>query len=91
MPVHTVEAVAGTPLAAVVGAGEHAVNSYHHQAVRELAPGLETMAFSPDGLVEALWRPASAFLWAVQWHPEFAHRADEASRQIFSVFVGACR
>lgn len=90
VPVHTVEVVPETPLAAAIGAGEHAVNSYHHQAVRELAPGLEAMAFSPDGLVEALWRPASAFLWAVQWHPEFAHRVDAASRQIFSAFVGAC-
>ncbi len=90
VPVHTVEVAAGTPLAAAIGAGEHAVNSYHHEAVRELAPGLEAMAFSPDGLVEALWRPASAFLWAVQWHPEFAHRVDEASRRIFSAFVGAC-
>ncbi len=91
VPVHTVEVMAGTPLAEAIGAGEHAVNSYHHQAVRRLAPGLEAMAASPDGLVEALWRPASRFLWAVQWHPEFAHRVDEASRQIFSAFVAAAR
>lgn len=91
VPVHTVEVAAGTPLAEAIGSGEHAVNSYHHQAVRELAPGLEVMAVSPDGLVEALWRPASAFLWAVQWHPEFAHRVDEPSRQIFSAFVEAAR
>ena len=91
VPVHTVEVAAGTPLAAAIGAGEHAVNSYHHQAVRELAPGLEAMAVSPDGLVEALWRPESSFLWAVQWHPEFAHRVDEASRRIFSAFIGAAR
>ena len=89
VPVHTVEVAAGTPLAAAIGAGEHAVNSYHHQAVRELALGLEAMAVSPDGLVEALWRPESSFLWAVQWHPEFAHRVDEASRRIFSAFVEA--
>ena len=91
VPVHTVEVAAGTPLAEAIGAGEHAVNSYHHQAVRELAPGLEAMAVSPDGLVEALWRPESSFLWAVQWHPEFAHRVDEASRRIFSAFIGAAR
>ncbi len=89
VPVHTVEVLAATPLAAAIGAGEHAVNSYHHQAVRDLAPGLEPMAVSPDGLVEALWRPASAFLWAVQWHPEFSHRVDAAARQVFSAFVHA--
>lgn len=88
-PVHTVEVLPKTPLAAAISAGEHAVNSYHHQAVRELAPGLQAMAVSPDGLVEALWRPESRFLWAVQWHPEFAHRVDKAARQIFSAFVDA--
>lgn len=65
------------------------VNSYHHQAVRELAPGLAPMALAPDGIVEALWRPNSRFLWAVQWHPEFAWRVDAPSRAIFAAFVGA--
>ena len=50
------------------------VNSYHHQAVREPAAGLEVMAVAPDGVIEALYRPASHFLWAVQWHPEFSTR-----------------
>lgn len=89
---HHVSLVPGTPLAALF-AGERsvAVNSYHHQAVRELAPGLETMAVAPDGVIEALWRSASRFLWAVQWHPEFLHKADPRSRQLFAAFVGACR
>lgn len=65
------------------------VNSYHHQAVRKLAPGLAPMALAPDGIVEALWRPNSRFLWAVQWHPEFAWRVDAPSRAIFAAFVGA--
>ena len=33
------------------------VNSYHHQAVKELAPGLKPMAVSPDNLTEALYMP----------------------------------
>lgn len=90
-PVHVAEVLAGTPLAACVGAGELPVNSYHHQALREVAPGLAVMAEAPDGVVEAVWRPASCFLWAVQWHPEFAHKVDEPSRKIFSALVGAAR
>lgn len=91
VPAHTVEVLPDTPLAACVGAGELAVSSYHHQAVRDVAPGLSPMAVSGDGVVEALWRPASRFLWAVQWHPEFTHRVDAASRAIFSALVGAVR
>ena len=45
------------------------------------------MAVSPDGIPEALYRPKSRFLWAVQWHPEFSYQKDENSRKIFRAFV----
>ena len=90
-PTHPVEVLPETPLAACVGAGELAVNSYHHQALRDVAPGLEVMARAADGVVEAVWRPESRFCWAVQWHPEFMHAVDEPSRKIFSAFVAAAR
>lgn len=67
------------------------MNSYHHQAVREPAAGLEVMAVAPDGVIEALYRPASHFLWAVQWHPEFLYKVDPRSQAIFDAFVGSCR
>ena len=90
-PVHEVDVIPATPLAEAIGAGPYAVNSYHHQALRNLAPGLETMATAPDGVIEAVWRPESRFLWAVQWHPEFSRGVDEKSRKIFSAFIGAAR
>lgn len=89
--VHTVDIVEGTPLAQTLGAGSLAVNSYHHQAICNLAPCLEAMAYSEDGLVEAVRKPDETFLWAVQWHPELMYRTDEASRQLFRAFVQACR
>ena len=63
------------------------VNSYHHQGVKDLADSLSVMGTAPDGLVEALYRPASRFLWAVQWHPEFMFRTDADSREVFRAFV----
>ncbi len=87
--VHYVDVLEGTPLAATVGAGRLGVNSYHHQAVREVGSELEVMATAEDGLVEAVWRPASRFCWGIQWHPEFSYRVDEPSRRIFSAFVSA--
>lgn len=89
LPVHDVELLADTPLRRCLGVSALPVNSLHHQAVKDLAPGLAPMAVSPDGLVEALYRPGSRFLWAVQWHPEFSFREDEASRSIFRAFVAA--
>ena len=86
---HNVSLVPGTPLASLfAGQTEIAVNSYHHQAVREPAAGLEVMAVAPDGVIEALYRPASHFLWAVQWHPEFLYKVDPRSQAIFDAFVG---
>ena len=66
------------------------VNSYHHQAVRDKAPALQTMAVSEDGLIEAVCLPERPFVWAVQWHPELSWRTDEKSRRIFEAFVGRC-
>lgn len=90
-PVHKVEILPKTPLGELLGAGELAVNSYHHEAVRDAAPELQTMAVSEDGLVEAVWRPGSSFVWAIQWHPEFAYKTDEPSRKIFSAFMNAAQ
>ena len=88
-PVHDVTLTAGTPLQECLGVNTLAVNSCHHQAVKTLAPGLSVMAVSEDGLIEALYKPDSRFLWALQWHPEFSFRRDENSRKIFRAFVHA--
>lgn len=44
-------------------------NSYHHQAVRDLAPGFRQTAWSDDGIIEAI-EHESLPIFAVQWHPE---------------------
>lgn len=89
VPVHNVTVIKDTPLYDRLGSETLSVNSYHHQAVKELAPGLEVMAESEDGLIEAVYRPGSKFIWAVQWHPEFSHKTDEYSKKIFRAFVEA--
>ena len=88
-PVHEVTVDPASPLYGCLNVARLAVNSCHHQAVRRLADGLRPMAEAPDGLVEALWKPDSRFLWAVQWHPEFSFRTDGFSRKIFSAFAEA--
>ena len=89
VPAHTVAIRGGTPLGGLLGVPKLAVNSYHHQAVKRLAPGLEEMAVSEDGLTEAVWMPGKRFVWGVQWHPEFSYKSDPAARAIFEAFVRA--
>lgn len=83
---HTVKIVGSSPLYTLLQRDTIGVNSCHHQAVRQIAPGLSAMAVSEDGLVEALHMPDRKFLWAVQWHPEFTCRTDENSRKLFEIF-----
>lgn len=89
IPVHFVRICQNTPLHTLLQIDELCVNSYHHQAVRELSPKLKAMAVSEDGLTEAVYMPDKKFVWAVQWHPEFSFEKDDASRRIFEVFVEA--
>lgn len=86
-PIHTVTLVSDTPLQKLLNKDILSVNSYHHQAVKTLAPVLCPMAFAKDGIVEAAWLPTARFVWAVQWHPEFLYRVDPDSMKLFSFFV----
>src|SRR5262249_3386598 len=51
---HTIDVAPGSRLSELVGAGRVEVNSFHHQAVRRLAPGLVVTAASPDGVIEGM-------------------------------------
>ena len=68
-PAHPVVIAPGSRLAAIIGAGELIVTSTHHQAIRDIAPGLAVSAVAPDGVIEGIEGPGR-FLLAVQWHPE---------------------
>ena len=70
---------------------ELAVNSCHHQAIRELAAPFRAMAAAPDGLIEAIYMPEKRFVWGVQWHPEFSYQVNQGSRKIFAAFLESAR
>lgn len=84
---HEVKILENTPLYERIGSNRIPVNSIHHQAVKKLAPRLKEMAVSTDGLVEAVYMPDRAFVWGIQWHPEYWYLTDENSRRIFRAFA----
>jgi putative glutamine amidotransferase len=86
---HEVRVVPGSRLAAVMGGGVVAVNSLHHQGIKDLAPGLTASAFSPDGLIEGVEGRDGQFLLGVQWHPEELTERDPPMRRLFTAFVTA--
>ena len=89
--VHDVTIREDSPLFSIVGKSNYAVNSYHHQGVRTLAPRLSAMAAAKDGLVEAAYLPECTFALGVQWHPELNFEKDPASLRLFDAFAEACR
>ena len=86
-PGHAVRVIPGTVLHRITGAERLAVNSAHHQAVKEAGPGLVIDAVAEDGVVEGIEDPRHRFCVGVQWHPEF--EINEADRRIFRAFIEA--
>ena len=77
---HMVRIVEGTLLSALIDPDSGLVNSSHHQAVENLAPGYRATAFARDGIIEAI-EPVDPdghpFILGVQWHPETLIRESE--------------
>lgn len=88
---HKVTILKNTPLAEITGEEEIGVNSYHHQAIKDLASCLQPMAISEDGLREAVYMPGKRFILGVQWHPEYSYQTDECQKKIALAFVNACK
>ena len=88
---HTVEVAPGSLLEELVGADSIRVNSFHHQAVKDAAPGTVVTGRSKDGLIEALEIPEHGFWLAVQWHPEYMTRDTDTAAALFRGLVEAAK
>ncbi len=91
MPCHTVALTEGSLLARISESSSIKVNSMHHQAVKDLAPGLIASAYSTDYLIEALEMPDYPFFIGVQWHPEYLWEKNKEAFRLFQTFVKACK
>lgn len=87
--VHDITIVEDTPLYALWNKKRKAVNSYHHQGIKQIGKGLEVMSYAEDGLIEGVYAPDKTFLWGVQWHPEYIYKEDEEQLEIFRSFIRA--
>lgn len=67
---HSIRIASSSKLASIFGTTNIHVNSFHHQAVKEVAPGFAATALSPDGLIEAIESIHCKSMIGVQWHPE---------------------
>ncbi len=77
-------------LSRIFGETEFEVNSFHHQAVREVGEGLRAVAKSPDGIIEAIETTnPDRYLIGVQWHPEKLISGSAVQQRLFQAFIDA--
>lgn len=88
---HIVTVDPQTRLSSLVGSGSLPVNSFHHQAIKDVAPGLAVAARAPDRVVEAVEVKDHPFAIAVQWHPEELAAGDAGAQRLFDALALASR
>ena len=65
-------------------------HSYHHQALKEIAPSLVVTGRAPDGVIEAVEHESCRFAVGVQWHPEDNAAESTSQQSLFDAFVAQC-
>ena len=89
-PTHDINIVEGTLLAKCnQNTKVAAVNTSHHQAVKDIGRGLIINATAPDGIIEGIEDPSLPFCLGVQWHPEFF--VCDLDREIYKQFILAAQ
>ncbi len=88
-PVHDVLVEKDSKLWRCYGKESLGVNSFHHQAVKAPGKELRPVAWSPDGIIEAVEHESHVFAVGVQWHPELMWQEDPEVLKLFEVFVSA--
>ena len=86
---HPVTLVGGSRVAGIYGDTRIMTNSYHHQAIDDLADGLTVTGHSDDGTIESFEVAGDPFLVAVQWHPETLYRRHTEHARVFSALIEA--
>jgi putative glutamine amidotransferase len=91
-PRHTMRVEPGSRLHEALGAEEVEVDSFHHQAIAELAPGLRATGVAPDGVVEVIESDDDdRYVLGAQFELQEEWRVDPRFLEIFRQFVAAAR
>ncbi len=86
---HSIQITEGTRLHTIFRQPELVVNSFHHQAVKDVGKGLLVTARAPDGIVEGMEDPDLDFFLGVQFHAEAMPPLDPYYLTVFTAFVEA--
>jgi putative glutamine amidotransferase len=86
---HTINIVENSILSKILG-NSTTCNSFHHQAIKALAPSLKVTAYSKDNVIEAIEKCDEDFVVGVQFHPEIMTAyGDNNMLKLFEAFIDA--
>lgn len=88
--IHNINIQGDTCLHNIFGRDTLKVNSFHHQAVSEIALGFTVNAYADDGIIEAISNENKKLVLGVQWHPENLWRKDNTHLKLFERLVSVC-
>lgn len=88
--IHDINIQGETCLHGIFGTDSLKVNSFHHQAVSDVAPEFIVNAYAEDGIIEAISHENKKFVLGVQWHPENLWRSDKTHLKLFERLVSVC-
>lgn len=87
---HSVKILDGSKLYEIFKKDNIYVNSFHHQAVKDLGENLKISAISTDGIIEAYESTNDSFIMGIQWHPEGLTIKYPQFVGIFEALIKAC-
>lgn len=90
---HAANITEGSRLSEIYQGTKAMVNSFHHQAVKDIGNHLVITAYANDGVIEGFEMPDHPYFVGVQWHPErlVEHHYHPEHKALFKSFVDACR
>ena len=88
---HTIEILPSTKLHEIFGQTHLQTNTFHHQAVKDLAKDFIINAKTKDGVIEGIEKNNYPFLMGVQWHPERMIHHDPKMLKLFNTFINQAK
>ena len=86
---HSVSVVEGSAMHQILGEKEVQVNTFHHQAIKKLAPGLKIVGWANDSVPEMIEAYPNRNILGTQFHPEiFTANGDQLMGKLFKHLIG---
>ena len=84
---HSIKLQTDSNLARMMGKTEFVCASFHHQSIRQPAPGFRVVGEAEDGVIEAIESEQHPEIIAIQWHPEYTAHEDDLQQGLFNSFI----